>query len=194
MKKVALIISAVLLIGVASEGANAANQPSYNVKKVAAKKIAVVKKKKVQPVKVLATSGIRFSRLVVDPTNALLETPTVTPTPTPTPTPAPAPTPTPTPTPAPDANALLIAKLFELVNTLIAEKQAPMNNVVTTVNPVINVAPTTVAQTTVAPVNVVAQQAPAPAPVVIIAPTPARVDTRTATVHVEGIETSEHHG
>lgn len=192
MKKTAIILTATLILGLGSVGASAASQKTYSMKKVVAAKKITLKK---APALTAARASVRLAGLTATPPALSLETATATPAPTTTPSPAPAPTTTPAPAapPAPDANALLIAKLFELVNSLIADKKAAGTNVVTTVNPTITVTPTitnTIAPAP-APTIVIPQ---APAPVVIIPSTPARIETRTATVQLGHIETEEHHG
>ena len=185
MKKTAILVATTLVLGLGTAGANAASQKTYSMKKIVAAKKIVVKK---APALTVARSAVRLVGLTATPPELAIETGTTTPVPTPTPTPAPTPV-----TPAPDTNALLIAKLFELVNSLIADKKIPTTSVVTTVNPTITVTPTvtnTIAQAP-APTIVIP---PAPAPVVIIPSAPARIDTRTVTVQLEHVETEEHHG
>jgi len=129
----------------------------------------------------------------------------------PTPVPTPTTTPAPVQTPTVDANALVIAKLIEMVKTLVEantlaltnQKPVNANTVTTNVNPVI--APViTVAPTTIAPVvqqTVVQQSIVAAPPVasttVVLAntqrPSIAVISTQSKEIHVEGIEQAEGH-
>lgn len=195
MKKTAIVIAAALALGAGTAGAQASTRPSYSIKKS-----AIIKKVTVKRVPLAtARAAHRLVGLTTSPSLLSIETgtvaPTTTPTPVPTPTPGPTPSPVVNPTPAvPDANAVMIAKLFELVEKMLADKSSG-GNIVTTVNPVITVAPTTIAPVTttnqaVAPV--ITPAAPTPAPVVTINNGP--VTFPAPIIHVEHIETDEHHG
>lgn len=191
MKKTAIVIAATLVLGAGTAGAQASTRPSYSIKKSAIIKKVTVKRAPLTT----ARAATRLVGLTATPIALSLETGTVTPSPTPTPAPTPAPTPVVTPAPvAPDMNALMIAKLFELVEKMLADKSSG-GNIVTTVNPVITVAPTTVAPVTttnqvVAPV--ITPVAPAPTPVITINNGP--VTLPAPIIHVEHIETEDHHG
>ena len=213
------LIAAVALTSIALPA-----QAATTAKKAPAIKTTV--KKIIKPAKFLPRNGAPAVSFTVKAKSLTAETPTVnvetstatpTPAPTPTPTPAPTPTPTPTPTPAPvqtptvDANALVIAKLIEMVKTLVEantlalanQKPVNANTVTTNVNPVI--APViTVAPTTIAPVvqQTVVQQSIVAAPPVASTtvvlgntqrPSIAVISTQSKEIHVEGIEQAEGH-
>jgi len=207
------LIAAVALTSIALP-----SQAATTAKKAPAIKTTV--KKIIKPAKFLPRNGAPAVSFTVKAKSLTAETPTVnveTSTATPTPTPTPVPVPTPTPTPAPvqtptvDANALVIAKLIEMVKTLVEantlalanQKPVNANTVTTNVNPVI--APViTVAPTTIAPVvqqTVVQQSIVAAPPVasttVVLAntqrPSIAAISTQSKEIHVEGIEQAEGH-
>lgn len=191
-------------------------QAATTAKKAPAIKTTV--KKIIKPAKFLPRNGapavsftVKAKSLNAETPTAIVETTTVTPTPTPTPVPTPTPTPAPSQTPAVDANALVIAKLIEMVKTLVEanalalanQKPVNANTVTTNVNPVI--APViTVAPTTIAPIvqQTVVQQSIVAAPPVasttlVIAntqrPSIAVISTQSKEIHVEGIEHAEGH-
>lgn len=209
------LIAAVALTSIALPA-----QAATTAKKAPAIKTTV--KKIIKPAKFLPRNGapavsftVKAKSLTAETPTVNVETSTATPTPAPTPTPTPVPTPTPTPapvqTPTVDANALVIAKLIEMVKTLVEantlaltnQKPVNANTVTTNVNPVI--APViTVAPTTIAPVvqqTVVQQSIVAAPPVasttVVLAntqrPSIAVISTQSKEIHVEGIEQAEGH-